>query len=130
MILYSQSGLLTFSGKTYQAYSGHGIGKNNHTCEKMQNIGPIPCGDWEVLRWDDWHGDKGPQVAVLAPTGFDPYGRSAFLIHGDSVSHPGDASHGCIITARDVRNRLRDSGERRLQVIAGSAAVSGPLLIA
>lgn len=122
MIIYNQTGQISFGNHTYPAYSGHGIGKNNHAYEKMQNIGPIPCGEWEIAHWDDHHGDKGPQVAVLLPVKHNAWGRTAFLIHGDSISRPGEASHGCIIASRYVRDKLRASGERQLTVIPGKIA--------
>lgn len=122
MIVYDQRGTLAFGGKTYAAYAGHGIGKNASAYERMQNIGPIPCGDWEIARWDDHHGDKGPQVAILIPIGHKAWNRSGFLIHGDSASHPGMASFGCIIAPRSVRDKLRNSGERKLTVVSGMGA--------
>lgn len=122
MIVYNQLGRLTFSGSPHPAYSGHGVGKNNHDYEKMQNIGPIPCGEWEISHWDDHHGDKGPIVAVLIPIGHNAWGRTAFLIHGDSMTDPGNASHGCIIADHNVRVALRASGERRLKVVNGEDA--------
>jgi len=45
-------------------------------------------------------------------------GRSAFLIHGDSIAAPGTASHGCIILARPDRERIAESGVKQLVVVA------------
>lgn len=97
-------------------YSGHGVGLDNPDKEDMQNIGPIPRGDWKITRWDDHHGDKGPQVAVLSPVGHDAHGRSAFLIHGDNAQLNHTASHGCIIASRVIRDALRASKETELLV--------------
>lgn len=124
MIVYNQIGRLTFGGKAYGAYSGHGLGKNNHAYETMANVGPIPCGDWEIIRWDDHHGDKGPVVAVLRPVGHDAHNRTDFLMHGDSLEHPGEASHGCVIANRMIRDTLRASGETKLRVVSGLEAVA------
>lgn len=97
-------------------YSGFGPGKNNPDMEAKPNVGPIPRGEWKIVRWDDHHADKGPQVAVLEPVGHDAHGRSAFLIHGDSAEHPGQASHGCIIMDRNIRDKWRASGDTKIVV--------------
>lgn len=123
MFVYNQTGRLTFNGNQYWAYSGFSDGKNNHAMENIADIGPIPCGDWEIIRWDDHHAEKGPQVAVLRPVGHNAFGRTAFLIHGDSIENPGKASHGCIITLRTTRDLLRASGIRQLKVINGEGAI-------
>jgi hypothetical protein len=47
--------------------------------------------------------------------GTQTYGRDGFLIHGDNVLH--DASQGCIILDRAVRNRISSSGGNRLNVL-------------
>lgn len=103
----------TFIGS---GYSGHGVGLDNPDKEDMQNIGPIPRGEWHIDRWDEHHGDKGPVVAVLSPVGHDAHGRSAFLIHGDNSALNHTASHGCIIASRAIRDALRASGETALVV--------------
>lgn len=97
-------------------YSGFGPGLDNPDMEADADIGPIPAGKWEILRWDDHHGEKGPQVAVLAPVGHDAHGRSAFLIHGDNPQLNHTASHGCIVAGRSIRDALRASGEMELTV--------------
>jgi hypothetical protein len=99
-------------------YSGYHEGKNNPDMEAVHAVGPIPRGHWRIVRWDDHHGDKGPQVAVLEPVGHNAHGRTEFLIHGDSASHPGEASHGCIIMARPIRDQWRASGDMDIEVTA------------
>jgi hypothetical protein len=42
--------------------------------------------------------------------------RSGFLIHGDSFSHPGDASDGCIILSRPEREAIVRTGIKLLYV--------------
>lgn len=118
IIYYQRPGIIELDGIRYPAYSGFGQGKNNPAMERLQNVGPIPAIDWIISRWEDHWEDKGPQVAILRPFVSDAaYNRSGFLIHGDSASHPGEASHGCIIAARNVRDRLRMSGELHLTVL-------------
>lgn len=99
-------------------YSGFHQGKNNPDMENVHSVGPIPRGKWKIVRWDDRHGTKGPQVAVLEPIDHDAHGRSEFLIHGDSATHPGEASHGCIIMGRAIRDQWRASGDMDLEVTA------------
>lgn len=97
-------------------YSGRDAGKNNPGMQTVQGIGPIPQGSYEILppRDTDTH---GPYVMPLrADIGNVMYGRSGFLMHGDSVHAPGTASHGCIILPRDIRHAVWESGDRQLQV--------------
>lgn len=119
MWTYIQTGLLIDpEGPRSPAYSGKGEHKNRPEDQALKNLGPIPCGIYHI---GDPHDsvDHGPFVLPLTP---DPsnemFGRDSFLIHGDSIDHPGAASEGCICTARTVRERVRASGDRVLEVIA------------
>src|SRR5881296_1271037 len=81
-------------------YSGFANGKNQPEFEHVAEVGPLPQGHYTIGLPHD-SATHGPYVLPLIP---DPstelFGRSAFLIHGDSKTHPGTASHGCIIMAR------------------------------
>jgi hypothetical protein len=46
------------------------------------------------------------------------FGRDGFLIHGDNSAMNHTASEGCIILTRDIRQRISDSGDTQLTVIA------------
>lgn len=100
-------------------YSGNGKSMNRPEDEAIKNHGPIPAGRWRIVRWDAHHGTKGPNVAVLEPVGHDAHGRSAFLIHGDSISAPGTASDGCIVAGPGFRDELHKSNETDLEVTHG-----------
>lgn len=115
---YSQTkGLITHNGQMVgTGYSGHGAGLNSHFMEADQGIGPIPCGQWKIIRWDAHHADKGPVVGVLEPVNHDAHGRSGFLIHGDNPLANHTASHGCIVTPRVVRETMQYSGDTDLTV--------------
>lgn len=104
-------------------YSGAGEGKNNPEMERVKDVGPIPRGAWVIGRpFDSPH--SGPYALPLTPrAGTETFGRTGFEIHGDSVEHPGEASHGCIITFRMTRVRIADSGDTRLEVIASPQPV-------
>lgn len=106
------------SGKRFAlGYSGKGDGKNNPDMQTVQKVGPIPCGVYSALAPID--SDKhGKYVLRLVP---DPanemFGRDAFMMHGDSIPHPGEASKGCIIQARFAREAFWNSGEQ-IKVVA------------
>jgi len=69
-------------------------------------VGPIPPGQWKIAGLADDH-DTGPFSIILSPMpGTDTLGRSGFRIHGDSIAHPGQASHGCVILPRSIRNEI------------------------
>lgn len=98
-------------------YSGAGNGKNNPSMQDVKKIGPIPCGGYTI---GEPHNTPthGPYVLRLTPdTNNEMFGRDGFLIHGDSKEHPGQASEGCIIVPRAIREQIWDSGDTRLEVV-------------
>jgi Protein of unknown function (DUF2778) len=100
------------------AYSGFGPGRNNPAMEQVKDMGPIPQGLYEIGEPFDTE-THGPFVMRLLPIGPTyTFGRSGFLIHGDSLEFPGKASHGCIVAARRVREAVAQSGDNQLTVIA------------
>ncbi len=118
MWTYSQSsGTLSRDGVTLgRGYSGAGPGKNNPALEKFHNVGPIPKGAWKIGSPVD--NSLGASVMPLTPAaGTETYGRSGFWIHGDSKSHPGLASHGCIVLNFNVREEIAAFGDPDLTVV-------------
>lgn len=110
---------MTRNGKTVgHGYAGRDAGKNNPDMQNVPATGPLPRGHYEILepRESD---HVGHYAMPLQP---DPanemFGRSAFYIHGDSSTHPGDASHGCIVIAPDVRRLVWLSADHALTVTA------------
>jgi hypothetical protein len=100
-------------------YSGIGLGKNNPAQQSVHNVGPIPVGTYTIglPHNSDTH---GPFVLPLTPySGNEMFGRSGFLIHGDSVINAGMASEGCIIQARATRDAVANSDDTTLQVVSG-----------
>lgn len=98
-------------------YSGAEECKNQPDCESIRNRGPIPRGKWRLVEKYDSPA-RGPFCIRLDPAyGTDTHGRSAFLIHGDSIREPGTASQGCIIMPRSVREAIWASGDRELEVV-------------
>ena len=96
-------------------------GKNNPELERVEEVGPIPVGKYLIGTPHDTL-THGPFVLPLTPDpGNEMFGRSAFLMHGDSVVAPGTASRGCIIMSRAVRREVAASGDKVLRVISGVA---------
>lgn len=115
------------TGKIYQnggvslatGYSGFRQGKNNPAMQDVPDVGPIPEGEWAISAPQDspTHGPYAMHLTPMLDT--NTRGRSAFLIHGDSVVHPGEASMGCIILPKFARQRIWESGDHVLNVISG-----------
>jgi len=115
MLTYRQAdGQIELDG-TFEGfgYSGKDEGRNNPDMENVPNVGPIPRGRYMIGAARDG-GHLGPIVFDLVPDGHDAHGRTDFRIHGDSLTH--DASHGCIIAGRTIRERIRDDQETELEV--------------
>ena len=98
-------------------YSGAPAGKNNPAMQNVEKVGPIPRGGY-MIEAPFNSPEHGPFAMHLVP---DPtnivYGRDGFLMHGDSLEHPGAASEGCIIMPRPARETVWSSGDHRLLVV-------------
>ncbi len=102
-----------------KGYSGFGKGKNNPDLQQVPDIGPIPCGIYEILPPRDTP-THGPFVLPLQPDAANQmFERSGFLIHGDSIKMPGTASYGCIIMPRAIREGIWASQDHQLKVVSG-----------
>jgi hypothetical protein len=101
-------------------YSGHPPHVNDPDAQNIPCVGPIPQGDWTIGP-AYYLATKGPLVMSLTPhSDTVTFGRSGFLIHGDAVEFPGqeEASLGCIIMPRDVREAIDASADHQLVVQA------------
>lgn len=113
--------ILTPAGKLMSmGYSGAPGYVNQPGAQIYKNKGPCPCGMFTIGPPHDTE-HHGPYFLALFP---DPanvmFGRSAFGIHGDSLTMPGTASQGCIILPRFARERIWESDDRELHVVADS----------
>lgn len=120
MLIYSQaSGKLTDENDEVwgYGYSGHGEGKNNPALEGQQDVGPIPRGRWRVGPPYDSPRTGPYTLGLTAMAGTATFGRADFRIHGDSKDAPGTASHGCIILAHDVRERIENERQDLIEVV-------------
>ena len=104
------------AGPVATGYSGHAAGRNNPDMESVANVGPIPRGQYTIGEPYDTT-THGPFVMRLTPVaGNDCCGRSGMLIHGDNAATH-DASQGCIILTRAVREQVWESDDRNLTVL-------------
>jgi hypothetical protein len=103
-------------------YSGFGdLGKNRPEAQGQVGVGPIPQGSFLVGGVEDDEHKHGPLAIHLIPEpSTKTFGRSGFMIHGDSKAHLGSASHGCIILPPAVRQTVSESEDRQLIVISGN----------
>lgn len=118
---YEQStGNLTHAGAAAgHGYAGRGDHKNIPASQSVHGEGPLPQG-WYSIGPAFKHPHLGPlSMPLAADPGNTMFGRSGFYIHGDSIATPGWASHGCIVMPHDVRERIAESKDRRLQVVPG-----------
>jgi hypothetical protein len=116
---YDQSTGDLFHDDTFigTGYSGAGRtlaeGRNNPAMEAVRMKGPIPAGQW-LVGPAGTNAQTGPVSMDLTPVGHDAHGRTAFLIHGDNSAN--NASEGCIIMARGIRDEIAASPDRELMV--------------
>jgi hypothetical protein len=54
---------------------------------------------------------------TLTPVGHNAHGRTHFLIHGDSITDPGNASQGCIVLRKKLREAIAVSGDTVIEVV-------------
>ena len=100
-------------------YSGHGLGKNNPELQYVPNVGPIPEGVYAIGEPFN-SAEHGPITMQLSPiAGTLTHGRDGFFMHGDSIKHPGEASLGCVIMPRPVRQYVAAGVDKTLHVVSG-----------
>ena len=120
MWMYTQKtgALLQNSKQVATGYSGYQDGKNNPEMQAMPNLGPIPQGEWTIEGPPFNTPEHGPYVLRLQPApGTNTFGRDGFLMHGDAINDPGNASRGCIIMPHDIRVAVWTSGDTDLEVV-------------
>jgi hypothetical protein len=116
-VYHQRSGRLLHGGKYMgYGYSGKDAGKDNPVYVTNKGIGPIPAGRYKIGK-PFIHHKAGPGTMRLTPEpGTNTFGRDGFLIHGDSKTHPGRASEGCIILGILFRQSIWKSGDDELEV--------------
>lgn len=100
-------------------YAGKGPDRNNPADESVKGFGPLPCGKYKIQKPAVDTDTHGPCVLWLIPDpANDMLGRSGFGIHGDSFTHWGQASEGCIVMPKFARERINEDPDDDLEVIA------------
>lgn len=116
-IYHQSTGVLEHNGMLVATgYSGMGNAKNNPAMESIHDNGPIPRGRYHIGR-PTQSPITGPHIMHLTPQGHNAHGRTRLEIHGDSLSHPGRASSGCIILPLAIRQQISNSGDDILDVV-------------
>jgi hypothetical protein len=116
---YSQgTGILCHeTAKVAEGYSGQGEDKNNPRSQSKDG-GPIPQGIYTIQGPPFNSAVHGQFVLSLIPSSSNQmFGRSGFLIHGDSVQAPGSSSQGSVVLSRTARGQIYSSGDFELHVI-------------
>jgi len=83
-------------------WSGCGDGKRNPEMQGVVDVGPLPRGVYKVGGWGD-HPPLGQNSTPLTQISGESYGRDSFYIHGTSLDHPGQESHGCVVVPHGMR---------------------------
>jgi hypothetical protein len=106
-------------------YSGSPAGINDPSKQSIHDVGPCPQGSYtmELITGPDGeavdYDHKAKPVIRLIPSPKNSmFGRSGFLIHGDTTP-PGHASLGCIIMPHNIRLEIQqsiDAGDAELDV--------------
>lgn len=105
-------------------YAGTGVGRNNPAQQNTPNVGPLPAGSYTMSRGRQG-AHTGPQTIDLQPDpANDMQGRSDFRIHGDNAAN--DASQGCIVMPRAVRDVIDAAGGGTLTVVPGTPTATPP----
>lgn len=103
----------------YEIYSGDAAHKNDYLACNLADKGPIPPGVYWIGEARDTP-DHGPEFIPLIPVpGSVMFGRSSFGMHGDNINHPGEASHGCVIGPRNVRDLVSADQHGLFVVLSG-----------
>lgn len=104
-------------------YAGGNCGKNpeginNPDMQNCKSIGPLPVGIY-TLGTPVPQSHLGPFAIPLLPKpGNLMFGRSSFFMHGDTTPS-GNASEGCIIMGRAIREQVWASPDHTLRVVRG-----------
>ena len=111
------TGELSLDGLGYgTGYSGLQQCKDKPADANIPLFGPIPPGSYTIGPAFN-NTPLGDLAMPLIP---DPtnvmFSRTGLWIHGDSIAHPGAASHGCIVLPRPARLALAVSTDRLLTV--------------
>lgn len=104
-------------------YAGGNEGKNpegvnNPDMQGIKGVGPLPVGNYTFGEPVE-HSKLGPFAIPLIPDSENNMlGRGGFYMHGDTTPS-GNASEGCIIMPRSIREACWLSLDHKLIVVRG-----------
>ena len=111
--MFDPSGKLTATGYAGGNCGKNPEGKNKPEMQGVKSVGPLPQGTY-TMRTPVDHTHLGPFAIPLVPDASNNMlGRGDFYVHGDTTPS-GNASKGCVIMPRFVRNAMWASGETLL----------------
>src|ERR1700691_5600527 len=109
--------------KIASGYAGGDCGQrkdgiNNPALQNVAKVGPLPQGKY-TFGTPVAQSHLGPFAIPLIPSPDNQmFGRDDFYCHGDTTPS-GNASEGCIILARAIRNMIAASPDKDLEVVSG-----------
>ncbi|PVB76052.1 DUF2778 domain-containing protein [Salmonella enterica subsp. enterica serovar Legon] len=97
-------------------YAGAPGYKNDPSQQCVSDHGPLPRGTYTISE-PFYHPHAKAWTLRLTPSSTNNMcGRGGFLIHGDSLAHPGAASNGCIVATLTERKAIAHSHDHSLIV--------------
>jgi hypothetical protein len=115
--LFNPAGVKVWTGYAGGNCGKNPEGKNNPAMVNVRSIGPLPPG-WYTFGELVLQSHLGPYAIPLIPDASNEmFGRSDFYCHGDTTPS-GNASEGCVIMPRFVRETMYTGAIRRIQVTA------------
>ncbi|XQS17336.1 tlde1 domain-containing protein [Citrobacter telavivensis] len=97
-------------------YSGRPEFWNDSANECVINKGPLPRGTYTIGPAFNHPRTKAYTLRLTPFIENQMCGRDGFMIHGNSVAHPTQASDGCIILNLSGRKTINDSTDKILVV--------------
>jgi hypothetical protein len=93
-------------------------GINNPDMQQIHLVGPLPVGLYRFGVPVEGSRLGAFAIPLLPDSSNEMFGRSAFFVHGDTSLGNRDASEGCIIAPRAVRQAMHDSPNNQIKVVA------------
>lgn len=113
--MFSPSGKIVATGYAGGNEGKNPEGRNNPAMQNVKSIGPLPAGTYTF-------GTPVPQshlgpfaIPLVSDPGNTMFGRGSFYVHGDTTPS-GNASEGCVIMPRAIRNAMWASTDHVLVV--------------
>ncbi|EAA8475333.1 DUF2778 domain-containing protein [Salmonella enterica] len=97
-------------------YAGRPGFKNDSANECVRDKGPLPRGTYTIGPAFFHSRTRAWTMRLMPYPENQMCGRGAFMIHGESSSHPGEASDGCIILDLPYRKIIAASSDKILVV--------------